>query len=190
LTKQNYHSIEATGGDLEKILQEEEDEAGMPDATSYDQKVVSSALYDGPRSVANVDRGQDGSGDAATAIGPHQASNSNGDPVAQGNPSCTAVPQIVAPEVGNANMPMEDQELEKQEVAIQPTQAAVPSSVDKSRQQSPGSPNKTVPPPLIPQTFVGGVGNEPLRNLMMSWYYAGYYTGLYEGQQQQRGSDT
>lgn len=24
--------------------------------------------------------------------------------------------------------------------------------------------------------------NESLRNLMMSWYYAGYYTGFYEGQ--------
>lgn len=28
------------------------------------------------------------------------------------------------------------------------------------------------------------VDNEALRNLMMSWYFAGYYTGLYEGQQQ------
>ena len=28
------------------------------------------------------------------------------------------------------------------------------------------------------------VQNEALKNLMMSWYYAGYYTGLYEGQRQ------
>lgn len=28
------------------------------------------------------------------------------------------------------------------------------------------------------------VQNEELKNLMMSWYYAGYYTGLYEGKQQ------
>lgn len=28
------------------------------------------------------------------------------------------------------------------------------------------------------------VQDEALKNLMMSWYYAGYYTGLYEGQQQ------
>ena len=27
--------------------------------------------------------------------------------------------------------------------------------------------------------------NEALRNLMISWYFAGYYTGLYEGQQKQ-----
>lgn len=28
------------------------------------------------------------------------------------------------------------------------------------------------------------VKDEALKNLMMSWYYAGYYTGLYEGQHQ------
>lgn len=27
------------------------------------------------------------------------------------------------------------------------------------------------------------VQDEAMKNLMMSWYYAGYYTGLYEGQQ-------
>jgi hypothetical protein len=27
------------------------------------------------------------------------------------------------------------------------------------------------------------VQDEGLKNLMMSWYYAGYYTGLLEGQQ-------
>lgn len=27
------------------------------------------------------------------------------------------------------------------------------------------------------------VQDEALKNLMMSWYYAGYYTGFYEGQQ-------
>lgn len=34
------------------------------------------------------------------------------------------------------------------------------------------------------------VKDEALRNLMMSWYYAGYYTGLYEGQQQQSTNTT
>lgn len=27
------------------------------------------------------------------------------------------------------------------------------------------------------------VQDENLKNLMMAWYYAGYYTGLHEGQQ-------
>lgn len=33
-------------------------------------------------------------------------------------------------------------------------------------------------------TDVSSVNDETLKNLMMSWYYAGYYSGLYEGQQQ------
>ncbi|RMJ26431.1 hypothetical protein PHISP_02703 [Aspergillus sp. HF37] len=34
-----------------------------------------------------------------------------------------------------------------------------------------------------PQAALGQVQDEGLKNLMMSWYFAGYYTGLYEGQQ-------
>lgn len=33
-------------------------------------------------------------------------------------------------------------------------------------------------------TDISSVKDETLKNLMMSWYYAGYYSGLYEGQQQ------
>ncbi|TID13779.1 hypothetical protein E2P81_ATG01716 [Venturia nashicola] len=35
----------------------------------------------------------------------------------------------------------------------------------------------------LPQVLLDSVQEESLRNVMMSWYYAGYYTGLYEGQQ-------
>ena len=91
----------------------------MPDATSIDQEVASSALNDGLRSVANVDTGQDGSGGAAAISPSHQASSSNGTPAVQGDPGSTAAAQIVAPGVGNTSMPMEDQELEGQEVTIQ-----------------------------------------------------------------------
>ncbi|KAM5437716.1 hypothetical protein MferCBS31731_005475 [Microsporum ferrugineum] len=41
----------------------------------------------------------------------------------------------------------------------------------------------------MPQMVLNGAPNPPsiqdegLKNLMMSWYFAGYYTGLYEGQQ-------
>ncbi|KAF4982134.1 hypothetical protein FZEAL_2194 [Fusarium zealandicum] len=39
--------------------------------------------------------------------------------------------------------------------------------------------------PAFPvQTVLGSVQDESLKKLLMSWYYAGYYTGLYEGQQQ------
>ncbi|KAK2748739.1 hypothetical protein FQN57_000320 [Myotisia sp. PD_48] len=32
--------------------------------------------------------------------------------------------------------------------------------------------------------ITSGIQDERLKSLMMSWYFAGYYTGLYEGQQQ------
>ncbi|KAK7748077.1 hypothetical protein SLS53_001329 [Cytospora paraplurivora] len=40
-----------------------------------------------------------------------------------------------------------------------------------------------MPPP--PQALLGSMQDEGLKRLLMSWYYAGYYTGLYEGKQQQ-----
>ncbi|KAI4104130.1 MAG: hypothetical protein LQ339_003983 [Xanthoria mediterranea] len=36
----------------------------------------------------------------------------------------------------------------------------------------------------VPGVLMNGVQDEGLKNLMMSWYYAGYYTGLYEGRKQ------
>ncbi|KAH8428839.1 uncharacterized protein LDX57_006516 [Aspergillus melleus] len=35
----------------------------------------------------------------------------------------------------------------------------------------------------MPHAAISQVQDEGLKNLMMSWYFAGYYTGLYEGQQ-------
>ncbi|KAL8971364.1 MAG: hypothetical protein Q9197_003323 [Variospora fuerteventurae] len=44
----------------------------------------------------------------------------------------------------------------------------------------------TAAPHGIPATLMHGgeTYDESLKNLMMSWYYAGYYTGLYEGHKQ------
>ncbi|KAI1373737.1 hypothetical protein F4677DRAFT_428093 [Hypoxylon crocopeplum] len=36
-----------------------------------------------------------------------------------------------------------------------------------------------------PEGLLGSVRDEGLKRLLMSWYYAGYYTGFYEGQQGQ-----
>ncbi|RHZ48542.1 uncharacterized protein CDV56_102253 [Aspergillus thermomutatus] len=45
----------------------------------------------------------------------------------------------------------------------------------------------TEPAPMgaaaMPQAALAQVQDEGLKNLMMAWYFAGYYTGLYEGQQ-------
>ncbi|KAL6158521.1 hypothetical protein ACJBU6_02633 [Exserohilum turcicum] len=65
-----------------------------------------------------------------------------------------------------------------------------------SEQQRPqhgqSSTPKAVPAPdaaeplanAMPQAILGTVKDENLKNMMMSWYYAGYYTGLHAGQQQ------
>ncbi|KAE9977491.1 hypothetical protein BLS_001395 [Venturia inaequalis] len=44
-------------------------------------------------------------------------------------------------------------------------------------------PPKTTGTTSIPQVLLNNVQDESLRNVMMSWYYAGYYTGLHEVQQ-------
>ncbi|OKL59244.1 hypothetical protein UA08_05729 [Talaromyces atroroseus] len=38
--------------------------------------------------------------------------------------------------------------------------------------------------PSVPDALLGQVQDPALKNLMMAWYFAGYYTGLYEGQRQ------
>ncbi|KND92495.1 Survival motor neuron-like protein 1 [Tolypocladium ophioglossoides CBS 100239] len=43
-----------------------------------------------------------------------------------------------------------------------------------------------VPVTFPPQAIMGSIQDENLKKLLMSWYYAGYYTGLYERQQQQK----
>ncbi|KAF2153118.1 hypothetical protein K461DRAFT_293406 [Myriangium duriaei CBS 260.36] len=40
----------------------------------------------------------------------------------------------------------------------------------------------------MPQALLSTVQDENMRNLMMSWYYAGYYTGYHEGQQKAFGT--
>ncbi|KAL8649521.1 MAG: hypothetical protein Q9226_005545 [Calogaya cf. arnoldii] len=66
-----------------------------------------------------------------------------------------------------------------------------------------GRPQSNPEPPAVPSALINGgkrshpavsgeealliraaVQDDGLKNLMMSWYYAGYYTGLYEGRKQ------
>ncbi|KAK6428211.1 hypothetical protein LTR95_015649 [Oleoguttula sp. CCFEE 5521] len=46
------------------------------------------------------------------------------------------------------------------------------------------APSASIGAATVPQHLMNSVQDEGLKNLMMSWYYAGYYTGLYEGKQQ------
>ncbi|KAM4066873.1 hypothetical protein HRG_000887 [Hirsutella rhossiliensis] len=41
-----------------------------------------------------------------------------------------------------------------------------------------------VPAAFPPQAILGSVQDENLKRLLIAWYYAGYYTGLIEGNQQ------
>ncbi|KAK5163715.1 uncharacterized protein LTR77_010388 [Saxophila tyrrhenica] len=63
--------------------------------------------------------------------------------------------------------------------------ADAPSLAQASITNAQGAPVSTGAATLsIPQALMATVYNDDMKNLMMSWYYAGYYTGLYEGKQQ------
>ncbi|KAJ5231474.1 uncharacterized protein N7469_006062 [Penicillium citrinum] len=61
---------------------------------------------------------------------------------------------------------------------------------NSARQSFPAAGPKAAPPTgtmPMPEAVMANVQDENLKRLMMSWYFAGYYTGLYEGQQQAQG---
>ncbi|TGO12833.1 hypothetical protein BTUL_0081g00090 [Botrytis tulipae] len=59
-----------------------------------------------------------------------------------------------------------------------------PKVDDKPASKATKSGSSSSKAPILPPQLIGQVHDENLKNLLMSWYYAGYYTGLYEGQQQ------
>ncbi|KAK0263231.1 hypothetical protein LTR91_020650 [Friedmanniomyces endolithicus] len=59
--------------------------------------------------------------------------------------------------------------------------AAIPQLLLNQGKQSPPTTSYGIGSDCANKSFA--VQDEPLKNVMMSWYYAGYYTGLYEGQQ-------
>ncbi|TKA82307.1 hypothetical protein B0A55_01445 [Friedmanniomyces simplex] len=63
-----------------------------------------------------------------------------------------------------------------------PTVTVTAATLPTAQQDAPPTAATTAatPPLLLNQT----VQDESLKNIMLSWYYAGYYTGLHEGQQQ------
>ncbi|KAI4135715.1 MAG: hypothetical protein LQ347_000445 [Umbilicaria vellea] len=76
--------------------------------------------------------------------------------------------------------------LEDGEVAEGEATSVTPSLDSHHHQQPPVANNDGYrqEAPSMPNAILGRVEDEALKNLMMSWYFAGYYTGLYEGQQQ------
>ncbi|KAL7918259.1 hypothetical protein ACQKWADRAFT_323937 [Trichoderma austrokoningii] len=59
------------------------------------------------------------------------------------------------------------------------------AAIDNTERQ-PGHNLNSIPSAFPSQAILGTVRDENLKKLLMSWYYAGYYTGLFEGQQQQQ----
>lgn len=52
--------------------------------------------------------------------------------------------------------------------------------------KQPGHNSNSIPSAFPSQAILGTVRDDNLKKLLMSWYYAGYYTGLFEGQQAQQ----
>ncbi|KAF4766014.1 hypothetical protein N7455_005786 [Penicillium solitum] len=74
-----------------------------------------------------------------------------------------------------------------------PADEDVPMTIDNHTSESAPEPSQPVahassaastPAMPMPHPIMANIQDESLKNLMMSWYYAGYYTGLHEGQQQ------
>ncbi|KAF3388751.1 Survival motor neuron-like protein 1 [Penicillium rolfsii] len=81
------------------------------------------------------------------------------------------------------------------EEAVDPTAAHFTQKSEPSAQTAPAAaessgatigPGPTFPAGAMPMpdAVLSQAQDENLKNLMMSWYFAGYYTGLYEGRQQ------
>ncbi|KAL9125552.1 MAG: hypothetical protein Q9217_005263 [Psora testacea] len=81
---------------------------------------------------------------------------------------------------------LEDGELEEEikDVGEEATSERPAPSFGHVPSTATNDPAPSMATPSLPTLTVNGVSDEGLRRLMMSWYWAGYYTGLFEGQQQ------
>lgn len=93
-------------------------------------------------------------------------------------------------EARSQNAEADDMETGEGEALAEVTdQRALDAQTTSGRQEPHGPaeaaahPHSMAPGGSMPQFLLGSVQDENLKNLMISWYYAGYYTGLYEGQQ-------
>ncbi|BCR85088.1 uncharacterized protein ACHE_20546S [Aspergillus chevalieri] len=110
--------------------------------------------------------------------------------------------QAEAGESGQRIGPVEEEQPEEQEQQMETNDVEAPEIVpDEAGRDMPEETTESYQPPeanpiaeagtgtapaaapTMPQPVLSSVQDEGLKNLMMSWYYAGYYTGLYEGQQ-------
>ncbi|CEA17196.1 putative Survival motor neuron-like protein [Blumeria hordei DH14] len=86
-------------------------------------------------------------------------------------------PEISGTQATGHHLPVEQHNTHKQQYS---TDTQANTNIDLT--PHPKASNKITHGPELPRMLVGQVHDERLKNLLMSWYYAGYYTGLYEGQ--------
>ncbi|KAH0613149.1 uncharacterized protein H6S33_009529 [Morchella sextelata] len=183
-----YHSIDATGENKAKILREAE-EAEMQDAPSMNREVI-----EYQPSIEDI---EDDAMEHEEAAAPHvkvevetagQQDQGNHEQVSDTITKSTddqRPPTTTATTAQEKSPTAQEQDAAAQELSA----AAQAQSEAHARIQShldAQAALQSAPPPF-PMKSPGdmkGQDNEALRNLMMSWYFAGYYTGLYEGQQQ------
>ncbi|KAF3052521.1 hypothetical protein E8E11_011585 [Didymella keratinophila] len=98
--------------------------------------------------------------------------------------------EIVEADGNSDQMDTEDsmQESEDVERNIQAEPQPQETAASEAQNQSQPADAGTAAPPdstfaAMPQAVLATVQDENLKNIMMSWYYAGYYTGLHAGQQ-------
>ncbi|KAL2203613.1 SMN family protein Smn1 [Sarocladium strictum] len=93
---------------------------------------------------------------------------------------------------GGSLKDLEALELERskalEEEAQKPSLQESPPASDPTKASDAGPSLQAVGAPPI-QMMLGSVKDDSLKKLLMSWYYAGYYTGLYEGQQHAEASN-
>ncbi|KAK7227229.1 hypothetical protein V2G26_015232 [Clonostachys chloroleuca] len=85
-----------------------------------------------------------------------------------------------AAEAGTGSVPIPEETLEVNDEQQSESKVDESAGTDKSELK----PQVAGLPAPSPHALLGTVKDENMKRLLMSWYYAGYYTGLYEGQQQ------
>ncbi|OAL48809.1 hypothetical protein IQ07DRAFT_645563 [Pyrenochaeta sp. DS3sAY3a] len=73
---------------------------------------------------------------------------------------------------------------DQSQIQLQDTKLSEQQQRDQAVTAETRPPHEEARAASMPQAILGTVQDQSLKNIMMSWYYAGYYTGLHDGQQQ------
>ncbi|KAI5784591.1 hypothetical protein EDC01DRAFT_777283 [Geopyxis carbonaria] len=151
-----YHSIAATGEDRDAIIKQAAEDMGEPEIVAEMEREMAAAAATVEEQVAAADVVM-GENSAVEAPVPKTQTMVNQPKAVVEPPKAVEQAQPIQPEP---------------EVQVQ---------VEANAEQAAAAP--AGPMPEFPaQVFSVGGNNEAMRNLMMAWYWAGYYTGFHDGQ--------